>query len=485
MAIEVYSGKPGNGKSLGAVRAVIGELVNGERTVVTNLPLKLDNVCEWVAKHYPEKRIDVLGRIYLLEEEEVETFWRVRYPARVHPTDQYPEPVIGIPMERRRSGVVEVHGLTFPDFREANIPPHYYVIDEAQLALGARQWRERGPELLWMSSQHRHFGDEWLLITQHADNIDAQLRRLCQSRTHFTNWSYLNALPFVAAPRRITWTRFDGLEKTAAVMGTGTFTVDPDGYAGLYKTTGGAGGRLAGPIERRAKGVPFWAFVGAVPVGIAVLLWVLSTVSGTIFTTLVPKFLSNASGGFDEKLAADGARFATNAPAQPAVPAQPTPSAVPSRIAYAPEYRVASVPGPVPGRPSAVQPTAHLVGFWRIPKGAGYSDTRVWSDGRTETTPSGRFDPVPDLGTTQAGLGRVAPAPRVQAAPSVIHGMPGTGPIIIGRRGVVRRLDEETNLPPDEVVEPDELPEDDQSSDVLTPEHEKGETEVEPAPPAD
>jgi len=476
MAIEVYSGKPGNGKSLGAVRAVIGELVNGDRTIVTNLPLKLENVCEWVAHHYPEKRIDVLGRIYLLDEDEVETFWRVRYPSRVHPTEQYPEPVIGIPMERRRSGVVEVHGLTFPDFKEANIAAHYYVIDEAQLALGARQWRERGPELLWMSSQHRHFGDEWLLITQHADNIDAQLRRLCQSRTHFTNWSYLNALPFVAAPRRITWTRFDGLEKSAAVMGTGTFTVDPDGYAGLYKTTGGAGGRLAGPIERRAKGIPFWWFLAAVPVGIAVLLWGISTLSGTIFTTLVPKFLSNASGGFDEKLAADGARFASNATTTASGPA-PAPW-----VAPAPQYRATS-PAPVPPSVASVyrealKPAVHLVGFWRVRKGPAFVDTRVWSDGRVEITPARRFDPVPDLGTSPVI------SPVVHAWP-VIEPQTIRGPVIIGRGGVVRRLVEDTNQVPDEVAEPDEGSQGDESSDGSTPQHENGETETGPESPID
>ena len=82
MSVHFISGKPGGGKSLYAVRLVVDELVHGSRVVITNLPLELGRLNEFLQERFPGKTVDIFQRIVLLEDGDVahgtQRFWTVR-----------------------------------------------------------------------------------------------------------------------------------------------------------------------------------------------------------------------------------------------------------------------------------------------------------------------------------------------------------------------------------------------------------------------
>lgn len=66
--------------------------------------------------------------------------------------------------------------------------PVLVVVDEAQIALNARDWAEKGKRAFfaWLT-QSRHDDTDVVMITQHIHNIDAQILRLCTYITRVRN----------------------------------------------------------------------------------------------------------------------------------------------------------------------------------------------------------------------------------------------------------------------------------------------------------
>ncbi|MFT3869859.1 MAG: zonular occludens toxin domain-containing protein [Nibricoccus sp.] len=169
MSIHIGMGKPGGGKSYLALLEIIKELVEGYRNIVTNLPLDVGRLNEYLQQKYPGRNFRTVERVCLIRSDEVQSFWLVRGPKRL-PVPKFStlEKLDDVEAEKVMEGV------------EGCPQGVFYVIDEAQLKFNARKWAEIGPEALIYLAQHRKLSDRVWCITQAASNLDKQFRSVAE-----------------------------------------------------------------------------------------------------------------------------------------------------------------------------------------------------------------------------------------------------------------------------------------------------------------
>jgi len=324
-----------------AVRLILEELRLGRRAIMTNVPLHIGRLNEYVQSEYPRNECNVVGRVHLMTEEQTGEFWRYRprwTQAACLTKDQW------------RSGLK-------PSFAGIEDSGVMYVIDEIHNFFGARQWAETGQDALYYLSQHRKLGDDVVCITQSVQNVDTQFRRVAQDYTYLKNLSKVK-LGIMRMPslfvRRTYPEPITGGNTTMECLETGTFRLDVRGLGTLYDTAAGVGihGRAADVGERK-KGMNW--IVAAVLV---------SVVIGALFMT-VPKMLAGAFSQTGIIASNEIGRRGTNAP----VPALAVPVA--SGGVVKPAASVGALPGP-----SGVTNRVWWVG-------RGWPDAYFLSDGRT------------------------------------------------------------------------------------------------------
>jgi|GEM_PF-3211739 len=140
MAIEIFEGRIGSGKSYAAVRKIAAHLADG-LTACTNIAINWQGLVAFVANEYgveiqPEQLID-------LQDVDIGEFHRVT------PMGSPGAPVL-------------------------------VVLDECHLAFNARDWNQTSRELLAFLTQSRKQDTDIVFISQSAENIDKQFRRLVQ-----------------------------------------------------------------------------------------------------------------------------------------------------------------------------------------------------------------------------------------------------------------------------------------------------------------
>ena len=154
--LNYVTGPMGAGKSLYGVRRIVAHLIAG-RYAVTNVEL-LPGWSERVAWHVAAwrgrgKRARIAARLecFYVYETELEKAMRYRLPGRG-----------------------EARGV--------------FVWDETHNDLNNRAWRDEGraPILEW-ATQLRKLGYVGFLLSQHADNTDAALRRVCGFQVRLQN----------------------------------------------------------------------------------------------------------------------------------------------------------------------------------------------------------------------------------------------------------------------------------------------------------
>lgn len=251
--IHFISGKPRGGKSLYAVRLVVEELVYGTRTVITNLPLKLPDLNEHIQKKYPDKLVNVVGRVILLNDDETGAFYTVR-PNGVR--------IARISKDEWKQGLK-------PDYSHVNDGGVFYCVDEIHNFFNARAWAETGNDVLFYLSQHAKLGDTVICITQHIGNVDKQFRSVAQDFTYLRNLGKEKMGMFALPNLFVRKTYLQPATPEAEPMETGRFRLDVTGLGSCYDTAQGVGihGRGADKTERR-KGVPWWVFAVGAPVAI-------------------------------------------------------------------------------------------------------------------------------------------------------------------------------------------------------------------------
>jgi len=266
MSIHIILGKPGAGKSLYAVSRLIDELANGNRNIVTNLPLNPGRLNEYLQKQYPDRDCRMIQRLRIMTDDEMGKFWTFRGPGEEQ-TQQAGYLALG----EAPNGVA-------------------YFLDEAHIAFNARDWATLGRGALHYLSQHRKLGDVVWPITQALGNLDKQFRSVAEDYTVLRNEYNIRLGPFRGAGRFKRRSYYSEPSPNAQPYETVTFTLDKEGIASCYDTAKGIGvhGTKA-DIGKRAKGIPIWMVFPA----FAAAAWLLMVG--------VPKLLNKAVAGPVEK----------------------------------------------------------------------------------------------------------------------------------------------------------------------------------------
>ncbi len=291
MAVRFITGVPGAGKSMTAVQTAIRELVSGKRLIITNLALYPGIIWAFIKARYGVE-IDI-SRICILDEDDIKYFylhrgrgWRAPQPVEKKDGGDgridYSKLTGGTAEEYAR--LVAERAQTELDRASADparimvnakdLPNVLYIIEEAHVHFGSRQWQETAQSALFYLSQHRHLGDEVFFVTQHVEQTDKALRRLTQEFWRMTN--YGSAFPFgIKLPDYFVldvFTSPPGLLSRA--IDTRTIKLDIEGLCSCYDTAAGVGmaGGLADTQNKR-KGFHWLAAVGVViAIGIITVL---------------------------------------------------------------------------------------------------------------------------------------------------------------------------------------------------------------------
>jgi len=186
--MRIFYGSPGAGKSYGALRDLLEELIYGVRLIVTNLSLDLGKLNVWIQTMNPEWQGDINLRIRLITEDETTNFYCYRK-------------IAGEPLKcpDRQASLAGTH-VSYPEDNSGVL----YIIDEAHIKFDAREWKEAGPELTYYASQHRKLNDEVIFITQHPDMLNNRLRMLAQQFWSFNNHGMERVFTYFRKPSFFT-----------------------------------------------------------------------------------------------------------------------------------------------------------------------------------------------------------------------------------------------------------------------------------------
>lgn len=307
--IYTIVGKPGDGKTMFAVMRLLRDLVETESFIVTNIPVVISRVNEYVSKERERKGIEapfaIDDRLKVIPDSEVYEFYRHRSGGLVLPWSPDRQAADDGTKRLDRPEFVRLMKENFAKIlenKEYQKPCRYYI-DEAHNFFSARDWATNGRGTLYYASQHRHLHDEVFLITQILDNVEKQLRGLVSETYSVRNYLRRRVGPFKCRPvfkaRLFYGVPSEGAQKTP--FDVITFALDPHRVGACYKTTG-ALGIHSDPEKINNKGLPWWLLYvtgGALVLGL-----------GGLFVGL-PYLGSNA------------AKAVIGAPASPASSAQP------------------------------------------------------------------------------------------------------------------------------------------------------------------
>lgn len=159
MAIDLYSGTPGSGKSLHLARDIF-DICNGkkDKQVVCNFDVDTSNFKHPDRFHYvPNEKLNAELLITL--------------------------------------GIVNIKtfGGVYNDIQNSTL----LIIDECQLLFNARSWNEGGrAEWIKFFTQHRKLGYRVILVAQFDQMIDKQIRSLIENEYIHRKMSSMNFLAF-------------------------------------------------------------------------------------------------------------------------------------------------------------------------------------------------------------------------------------------------------------------------------------------------
>lgn len=319
MSLRMFVGKPGGGKSYGALLDIIEELVRGDRVVVTNLSILPGELNALLAVRHPEWAGDIHQRLVLLTAEETKRFWLVRGPG---PDGRLAD----VSREDEKAG-------RFPDFASKAGPGCLYVIDEAHVPFDARGWAESGQSLTYYNSQHRKLNDELIFVTQFIELVDKRIRGFAQDYRFFRNNGVERVFTFFRLPAYFTCKVYQRPPSgmTDAPSETHRYRLDV-AIAACYDTSAGVGisGRRRPEVKKK----------GGLAVG-----WLSLPVFGLLAALYyVPELLSKGltrATTLDRSEVPGSASVAAVSPVS--APVVVAPSSVSSAVVSAPDLTVSGV----------------------------------------------------------------------------------------------------------------------------------------------
>jgi hypothetical protein len=223
---------------------LIEELISGSRHIVTNLPLDLEALNAAFLERFDNGCIS--DRVTMVEDNELKQIFTLK--------DRYPS-----------------EGRLF-------------VLDEAHIAFNARQWQSTGEDVLFYLSQHRKLGDDVIVITQAAGNLDKQFRSVAQTFVRCRNHATKRAGMF-RGRERFTANYFETEMMKGEPAQVTSYEID--WRADCYDTAKGVG--ISGSnADKGAKrnGISIWWGVAAAVVGVA-LIGAIPTIIAPLLSSLL------------------------------------------------------------------------------------------------------------------------------------------------------------------------------------------------------
>jgi len=241
MATRFIFGKKGSGKSYLAARWLAEELKGGSRDVVTNLAVDLKALATYIELHCPGLRGDEWKRVRILETSQLKEWYRYRGG--------------NVDLDPIREGDAAEWGLL--DWSKCHGRPSVlYIIDEAHIPFGAREFAKTGKAVLSFLSQSRKLGDEVVLVSQRPEQVDKQMRGQVDEWTHAVNFANLSLLSMFRLPKRIVWTSYASLpagNRKEPAQARGIIKVDPKGIGSIYDTNAGVGIKGSGEPPKKSR----------------------------------------------------------------------------------------------------------------------------------------------------------------------------------------------------------------------------------------
>lgn len=274
--ITLITGKPGDGKTLYATREIVRVLRETDFFVVTDVPLTMGRLREYVNEGRKDSEVvDLDNRLRVINPEEAHAYWRYRSGGLV--LDQSPDAL------SKDDGVKRMPKLEFDAWarsqfeRIAEKPEYqkgvYYVIDEAHEKFPARDWQSIGRVVTYHASKHRHLHDEVWLLTQAPDFLDKTLRSLV-SEARITRNNLRRNVGMFKLRGVFKVRHYYGIPSgpTIAPFSTEEMQLDAAGLASCYQTVG-AFGVHSKPEKLVNKGrLPWWSlWVGSAVLGGSIL----------------------------------------------------------------------------------------------------------------------------------------------------------------------------------------------------------------------
>jgi len=287
--INIILGKPGSGKSLYCTKAIIRALRDTKKNIVTNVPLRLEVLNEYLQRKYPSEDLQVPQRVRLMTDEELGEFWKIRGPVAF--TEEFPDDLPPFKFEHNPLADAGVNAAMFQmaqqEYARAlkkrddaqlewfkNLGDSkgnrgvIYFLDECHIKFNARDWASIGRGALHYLSQHRKLSDDVYPVTQSAGNLDKQFRSVAESFTVLRN-EYTAQYGIFKGRGRFSWKSYHKEPDSGSqpfLWGSFQF----DGEEKCYDTARGIGiqGIAAADIGRRAKGIPVVFMIPAIVIGL-------------------------------------------------------------------------------------------------------------------------------------------------------------------------------------------------------------------------
>jgi hypothetical protein len=287
MAIHAVSGKPGGGKSYFAMKALARELRNTDRYIVTNLSVKLPELCSYMQDTYGSS-FDAIQRLTLMDEEQTAKFWRVRGNGVFLSMERGSDEAEDVWLKRSTDERFDYTAVNYSNWYyvpDASANVFYeqdgcqvrgfrrggrgvlYMLDELHLFFNAREWAKTGKGALYYLSQHRKCGDDVIWVTQFIENVDKQFRSVTQDFTYVRNFKNEK---FMSLFQSLPWFGYATYQSPQSSgmslqMPTerGRFLLDVKGIGACYDTAKGVGfaGGVAADTQKKRKGLPLWVLV--------------------------------------------------------------------------------------------------------------------------------------------------------------------------------------------------------------------------------
>lgn len=289
MAISCFTGKPGNGKTLTMMHFLSEDLLRTERHIVTNIPIKIDELAEYIEREAVRRRLRVPKLHYRLTQiDTVEGlyFWRYRSGGLILPKWEGKAPDGKVLPEEQLLQQSAEYFKRIAEKPEYSQPVSYYI-SEAHRYYNAKRFQRIAVIAELYVTHHRHLHDEVYFDTQFPKQLAVSLRELTEE-WHVLRNDYHRNIGFVKMVPRIRMASFYEMpsgSQNKPFQKRSVF-IQENGVAGCYESTGALGTieRASATEQKKVKkGIDIRAFIALVCLGVVGLFAILSFAPQAVF----------------------------------------------------------------------------------------------------------------------------------------------------------------------------------------------------------